>query len=192
MTGSGKKRLTFPLILVLFFILAGLGIFYYVNRLMSLPITIDNIKVDSQAVLKLDTLEQVSKKNGITQWKLRASSAALLKEEDKAILKDVEVEFHTKQKTKVHLTADQGVLNTKTHDLSLNQNVVVRHQGYTMRSETLHYNKKPHIIRTDSRVLIQNGESTLEADAMETKLNQNQIILKGHVRGNFSENFDLP
>ena len=99
MTGSGKKRLTLPLLLILFFVIVGLGIFYYVNRLMTLPITIDNIKIDSQAVLKLNILEQVSKKNGITQWKLKASSAALLKEEDKAILKDVDVEFYTKQKT---------------------------------------------------------------------------------------------
>ncbi len=170
----------------------GLGIFYYVNHLMTTPITIEDIKVDSQAALKLNVIEQISKKNGITEWKLKASSATLLKEEDKAVLKDVDLEFYTKEKKTVYLTADRGVLNTKTHDLTLTQNVIVRHQAYTLRSETLHYDKIPHIIHTDSGVLIEDGESTLEADAMEAKLNQNQIILKGHVKGTFSENFNLP
>jgi len=192
MSGSGKKKLVIPLILLLGFILTGLGVFYYINTLMTTPISIEKIDIDSQAALKLNILEQVSKKNGVTEWKLKASSATLLKQEDKAVLKDVDLEFYTKEKTTVYLTADQGVLNTKTHDLTLTKNVIVRHQAYTLRSETLHYDKIPHIIHTDSRVLIQDGESTLEADAMEAKLNQDQVILKGHVKGNFSEKFDLP
>ncbi|WDP88664.1 MAG: LPS export ABC transporter periplasmic protein LptC [Desulfobacter sp.] len=192
MTGPGKKRYILPLVILLFCIFAGLGIFYYVNRLLTTPVTIEDIDVDSQAALKLNILEQISKKNGVTEWKLKASSATLLREEDKAVLKDVKVEFYTKDATVVHLRADQGTLNTKTHDLTFSSNVVVRHQGYTMRSETLHYDKKPHIIHTDSVVQIEDGESTLVSDAMETRLNQNRIILKGHVKGNFSENFDLP
>lgn len=192
MTGSGKRKLILPLILLLVIILIGLGVFYYVNHLMTTPVTLEHIKIDSQAALKLNVVEQISKKNGITQWKLKASSATLLKQEDKAILEDVDVEFYTRQKTRVTLKADRGVMNTKTHDLRFDNNVVIRYQTYTLRSETLHYEKKPHIIHTDSGVLIEDGESTLEADAMEAKLNQDQIILKGDVKGNFSEKFDLP
>ncbi|MDD9304616.1 MAG: LPS export ABC transporter periplasmic protein LptC [Desulfobacter sp.] len=192
MTGSGKKKFILPLALILGAIFIGLGIFYYVNHLLTTPITIENINVDAKAALKLNVLEQVSKKNGITEWKLKASSATLLKDEQKAILKDVDVTFYTKEKTIVHLTANQGVLNTKTHDLSFTENVIVRYQAYTMKSETLHYDKEPHIIHTDSGVVIDDGQSVLEADAMVTKLNQNLIFLKGRVKGNFSEKFDLP
>lgn len=192
MSRSGKKKLILPLIAVLIFIFMGLGIFYFVNHLLTTPITVENIDVDSEAALKLNLLEQVSKKNGITEWKLKASSATLLKAEDKAILEDVNVIFYTQEKTTVHLTADQGILNTKTHDMTFRKNVIVRHQAYVLRSETLHYEKKPHIIHTDSRIRVDDGESVLEADTMVTKLNQNQVILKGHVKGNFSENIDLP
>ncbi len=192
MSNSGKKKLILPLAVIVVCIFIGLGIYYYVNHLLSTPITIENIKVDSKAALKLNLLEQVSKKNGITEWELKAASATLLKEEDKAILEDVDAVFYTKEKTKVHLTADRGVLQTKTHDLTLTKNVIVRHETYTLRSEILHYDKKPHIIHTDSRVLIDDGESTLEADAMITELNENRITFKGHVKGNFSENFELP
>ncbi|MEH0022040.1 MAG: LPS export ABC transporter periplasmic protein LptC [Desulfobacter sp.] len=192
MSSLGKKKLILPLVILVGLIFAGLGIFYYVNHLLTTPITVEDIKVDSEAALKLNLLEQVSKKNGVTEWELKASSATLLKEQDKAILEDVDLVFYTREKTRVLLTADNGTLNTKTHDLTLTTNVIVRHQAYILRSETLHYEKKAHIIHTDSRVLIEDGESTLEADAMLTELNENRIVLKGNVKGNFSENFELP
>ncbi len=192
MSTHGKKRYILPLAGLVFLIFAGLGIYYYVNHLLTTPVTIEDIEVDTQAALKLNILEQVSKKNGITEWKLKAVSATLFKDENKAILEDVDVLFFTKDKTTVHLTADRGKLNTKSHDLSFYDNVVVRYQSYTLTSETLHYDKKPHIIRSDSRVLLSDGESTLQADNMETRLNQNQVILKGKVKGQFSENIDLP
>ena len=192
MTGQSKKKYILPLVAIVVLIFAALGIYAYVTHLLTTPITIENIEVDTQAALKLNILEQVSKKNGITEWKLKAASATLLKEEDKAVLEDVDVVFFTKDKTTVHLTADKGFLNTKTHDLKFVENVIVRHQAYTLTSETLHYDKKPHIIRSDSRVRITDAESTLEADNMVTLLNQNKVILKGHIKGQFSENIDLP
>ena len=115
-----------------------------------------------------------------------------MKAEDKAILNDVDVKFFTKDNTMVHLTSDRGILQTKTHDLTFLKNVIVRYQTYTLRSETLHYDKKPHIIHTDSRVRIEDGESVIEADAMVTELNENRTIFKGNVKGTFSENINLP
>ena len=192
MTSSGKKKLIFSLSGLVILIFIGLGFFYYVNRLLTTPLTIENIEVDSKAALKLNFLEQVSKKNGITEWKLKATSATLMKAEDKAILNDVDVKFFTKDNTMVHLTSDRGILQTKTHDLTFLKNVIVRYQTYTLRSETLHYDKKPHIIHTDSRVRIEDGESVIEADAMVTELNENRTIFKGNVKGTFSENINLP
>ncbi len=192
MIKSSKKKLIYPLIGLVVCMLIGLGIFFYVNRLLDTPITIKKISVDSTAALKLNILEQISKKNGITEWKLKASSATLLKEEDKAILKDVDVIFYTKENTPVHLTADEGILNTLTHDMSFLKNVIVRHETYTLRTEKLHYEKKPHIILSDVHVTLEDGESVVEGDSMVTHLNQNKTILQGHVKGKFSENFNIP
>jgi lipopolysaccharide export system protein LptC len=188
MSNVGKKKLILPLILVVGIIIAGLGLYYYINHLLTTPIELENIEVDDKAALKLNALEQISKKNGITDWKLKASSAALLKDQNKAVLKDVDIIFYTKQNTQVHLTADEGELDTKTHDMSFSKHVTIRYQHYTLTSETLHYAKKPHIIRSDSRVTVDDGDSVIEADNMEILLNRDLIILKGHVEGKFSEN----
>lgn len=188
MSSVGKKKLILPLTLLLGLMLAGLCAYYYINHLLSTPIKIENIEVDDKAALKLNALEQISKKNGITEWKLKASSAALLKDLHKAVLKDVNIVFYTKQNTQVLLTAAQGELDTETHDMIFSKNIIVRYQNFTLTSETLHYAKKPHIIRSDSRVTLDDGNSIIKADSMEILLDQDLIILKGHVEGQLSEN----
>lgn len=192
MSSVGKKKLILPIILLLGLILAGLGLYYYINHLLTTPIELENIEVDDKAALKLKALEQISKKNGITEWKLKASSATLLKDRNKAVLKDVNIIFYTKQNNQVHLTADQGELDTKTHDITFSKHVILRYQHYTLTSETLHYTKRPHIIRSDSRVTVDDKDSGIKADSMEILLNKDRITLKGHVEGQFSENSQNP
>lgn len=192
MTAVGKKKYILPLTGLLIAIFAGLGIYLYINYLLSTPITIEDIKVDADAALKLNFLEQVSKKNGRTEWELKASSATLSKSQEKAVLEDVNVVFHTKDGDVVTLTSDRGILMTQTHDITFLKNVKVHYQGYTLTSETLQYDKKPHIIHTDSRVRIEDGESVIEGDSMVTDLNESRTVFKGNVKGRFSENIDLP
>jgi LPS export ABC transporter protein LptC len=189
---SSKKKLVYPLIGILLFIITGLGIFFYINKLLNTPISIKDIKIDSKAALKLSLLEQISKKNGITEWELKATSFTLMKNEDKAVLIDVNVVFYTKEKTKVYLTSEEGILNTSTHDMTFLKNVIVRHETSTLRTDKLHYEKKPHILYSDLSVILEDKDSVLEADSMRTELNKNRTILKGHVKGKFSENFDIP
>jgi len=192
MTATGKKKLIIPLAGIVVLILVAMGGYSYVNHLLTTPITVENIKIDQDAALKLNLLEQVSKKNGVTEWELKAASATLLKSKDQAVLEDVKVIFHTEDGALVHLRSDTGTLETDTHNLTFTDNVTVRYQGYTLTSDKLQYDKKPHIIHTDSRARLENGQSVIEGDSMITELNKNRIIFKGHVKGNFSEDFDLP
>jgi len=141
--------------------------------------------------LKLNVLKQISKKNGIKEWELKASSATLLKDEDKAVLIDVSIIFFTKNDKKVHLTSQKGVMNTKTHDMIFSDNVIVAYETFVLKTDTLHYNKKEHIIYSNTQVRLEKEDSVIEADSMTTRLNEDTTILKGHVRGKFSENFDI-
>lgn len=189
---TSKKKFIYPLAGLLFILIAGLGIFLYVNRLLNTQVTLNDIQVDSKIALKLNMLEQVSKKDGITDWELKASSATLMKEKDKAVLTDVQVVFYTQDKTKVLLTSDEGVLNTASHDMAFSKNVRVHYETYTLKTDKLHYGKKAHIIYSDVPVRLENKDSVLEADSMKTELTTNKTILEGHVKGKFSENFYTP
>jgi len=179
------------MIMILIVILVTIFGFFITDMFFSKPIEITDVKIDSKAVLKLDILKQVSKKNGITEWELEAASATVLKDENKAVLIDVSIFFFTKDKQKVHLTSHKGVLNTKTHDMIFSDKVVVRYDTSELRTETLHYNKKKHIITSNTHVALKKGNSAIEADSMTTRLNDYRIILNGNVRGNFSEIFNI-
>lgn len=191
MTRSLKQKLTLPLIGLLIVIIVIISAFLYFDRQFDKPIQMTDLKIDNKAVLKLNVLKQISKKNGIKEWELKAASATLLKDDGKAVLIDVSIIFFTKDNKKVHLESKKGVLNTKTHDLTFSDHVVVTHETSVLRTDKLHYNKKEHILYSDVPVELKKQESVIEADSMTTRLNDNVTILKGKVRGNFSENFDV-
>lgn len=190
MTSSFKKKLTYPLIGLLLLIIIIISGFVYFDRYLSKPVKIDNIKIDTKAALKLNILKQISKKNGIKEWELKADSATVLKNENKAVLIDVSIVFFTKENKKVHLTSEKGFLNTKSHDLMFLNNVVVTYETLIMTTDKLQYNKKKHIIYSENQVKLEKQGSVIEADSMTTSLNDNTIILKGHVKGDFNEDFD--
>lgn len=191
MIKSLKQKLTAPLIGLLIVIIIIIIGFFYFNKFLAKPIQFHDVKIDTNAALKLNVLKQISKKNGIKEWELKAASATLLKNEDKAVLIDVSVIFFTKDDKKVHLTSQKGILNTKTNDMVFSDNVVVAHETSILRTDKLHYNKKEHIIYSNTHVTLEKEDSVIEADSMTIRLNENITILNGHVRGNFSENFDI-
>lgn len=191
MTSALQKKRLIPLIGVLVLILIIVSGFFYFDKFFSIPVQINDIKIDANAALKLNGLNQVSKKNGIKEWELTASSATLLKNEDKAVLIDVSITFFTKDNKKVLLTSDKGVLNTKTHDMIFSDNVKVTYETSILRTQKLHYTKKEHIIFSDTHVRLEKKDSVIESDSMTTHLNDNMTTLEGHVRGTFSENFDI-
>lgn len=191
MTKSLKQKMTAPLIGLLIVIIIIISGFVYFNNYFSKPIQFHDIKIDTKASFKLNILKQISKKNGIKEWELEASSATLLKDEEKAVLLEVSVSFFTKDNKRVHLTSQKGILNTKTHDMTFSDNVKVAYETFFLVTDKLHYNKKEHIIYSNTHVRLEKKDSIIEADSMITKLNESITILKGHVRGNFSENFDI-
>ncbi|MBU8849292.1 MAG: LPS export ABC transporter periplasmic protein LptC [Desulfobacterales bacterium] len=191
MTHSLKQKLTYPLIGSLILMIIIISGFFYFNKLLSKPVQIHNIKIDTKAALKLNVLKQISKKNGVKEWELEADSATLLKDENKAVLIGVSIIFFTKDNKKVRLTSEKGILHTKTHDMIFSDNVIVTYETLVLRTDKLHYNKKAHIIYSDTHVKLEKQNSVIEADSMTINLNDNYTTLKGHVRGTFSEDFNI-
>lgn len=191
MTRLIKPGLSIPMIAVLLVVPLILAGYFYFDKLLNTPVKIDNINIDTKAVLKLNVLKQISKKNGIKEWALNAASATLLKDENKAVLVDVRVIFYTKEGKEVHLESQTGTLDTKAHNMMFSDNVIVVYEAARLRTDRLHYRKKEHIIYSDFPVMLEKQDTVITADSMKTDLNSGTIILKGRVKGKFSENFRL-
>ena len=139
MTGAGKKKFILPLAILLVLMVIGFSGYLYVNRLMEDPPALTDIHIDTRAAMKLNLLEQVFKKNGVTELVLKASTATLLKEEEKALLTDVNVVYFTEDGKEIMLTSDHGVWHTATNNMTVTDNVIIRHETYILRTDKLHY-----------------------------------------------------
>jgi LPS export ABC transporter protein LptC len=190
-TPSNTQKIKFRLIMFLILISIAFGGYYAVNTFLPSNPEIKDVQIDSKAAQKLNSLETISKKNGITEWEVKASSATLMKDESILVLLDINVIFHTKDKKTIRLTSKKGTLNTKTNDMTFSDDVVTIYETFTLKTDKLHYKKKEHIIYSKSTVRLEKVDSVIEADSMITELSQNKTTLKGNVKGKFSEKFDL-
>lgn len=179
------------LILVLIFIIVCLFAIYFYEKFSADTLLIKNIKIDSKAALVLSSMHQTSTKNGVKEWTIDATSAKLLKDKNKVIMENVSIVFFMKNLKKIYLSSKHGALDTKTHDMTFTDNVKVRHSGYTLETEILHYEQKRHMIYSTKHVRIKDHDSMIEGDSLKVDLNKNRTILKGNVKGLFSENSDF-
>ncbi len=174
------------------FLLLGMTGMIFLGKSSVDTLETKDIHIDSQAALSLNGMEQISQKNGVTQWELSAQSASLIPRDNKAVLQNVHVIFYTKDQQKVILTADQGQLDTETHDMVLTDNVIITYQTACAKTHSLHYEKKNHIIRSDSQIQITQGSSFVRADSMSIDLTKNTLVFSGHVKGTLYEYFRKP
>ncbi len=187
-----QKNLKIIFVLILVFIVSGLCAIYFHKKFSSRTILINKLKIDSKASLVLNTMHQTSTKNGIKDWTLDASSAKLLRDKNKAVLEDVSIVFFMKQSQKIFLSSKHGTLDTKTHDMTFSDHVNAKFNGYTLQTDTLHYNEKRHIIYSMDHVRINNGhDSVIDGDSLTIDINKGKTIIKGNVKGVFSEKSDF-
>ncbi len=184
---TSRNRLKIILILILIFIVSGLCAIYFYEKFSSETILIKHLKVDSKASLVLNTMHQTSIKNGIKEWTIDASSAKLLKNRNKAVLQNVSIIFFMKNSKKVRLSSKHGILYTKTHNMTFSDHVNAKYNGYILKTDTLHYDQKRHIIYSTDHVSIQNNDSVINGDSLFIDLNRGITLIKGNVKGVFNE-----
>lgn len=183
-----KKNLFYPVIFVLLVILFGFGILkFFDNNITPFSTKIDDFIIDPSIALQLKDLKQVSKKDGSTDWELKAASASLFRAESLAMLETVAVIFFTNEGKKIFLNSDRGLLDTLNHDIELIGNVQVSYDTLSLFTEKLHYDKKRHIIYSTTEVRLESSTSMIEAETMQIELQYGKFIFSGKVKGIFSE-----
>ncbi|GEM_PF-431648 len=182
------NKIRLLLILVLIFIILCLFAIYFYEKFSFGKIIIRNIKIDSKAALVLNSMHQTSTKNGIKEWTLDASSAKLLKNKNKVVMENVSIVFFMRSSKRIYLSSKHGTLYTKTNDMTFSGNVRIRYAVYTLKTEILHYSQIRHIIYSMKHVRIKDHNSVIDGDSLKIDLNRGSIILKGNIKGLFSEN----
>lgn len=148
-------------------------------------------KMAAKAVMYLAGVHQTATRDGAVQWELNAGSAELEAGSGRMILKAPEVEFILENGSRVRLTADSGILNTKTNDIEVRGNVCVKDSRYTLTTEMLSYDHEKRILFSTLPVHIAARAVALSAAAMRYDLNTSQALFSGMVKGRLNDGLPL-
>ena len=147
--------------------------------------------IPDKANISIGRAHQTATRNGIKEWSLDAASADYMTEKNQAVFKDLSLTFFLKDRTKVYVTADRGLLKTDSNDMEISNNVVVKYTQYKLRCENLYYEHKKRIIVANVPVNITGDSFQLVADAMSLNLNTNRTLFEGKVKGTFRGGISL-
>ncbi len=144
-----------------------------------------------KALMTLAKVHQVATKDGRVQWELDAASAQLETDGGRMILASPKVQFHLEDGTTVHLTAEQGILYTRTNDMEVTGNVRLSNDRYTLMAQALIYRHGERLLLSDSPVEIKSATMDLRAEHMKYRLDDHQAQFDGHVKGTLDDRLDL-
>ena len=181
------KRLKGLLLAVILAVCAVVAAIFSVHRYRWDNGAPDWLPFQPRATLSMNRLVQTATRNGVTEWTLRAASAEYLHSRKQALLEDLAVTFYLKDQGEVHLTAEEGILQTDSNDIQVSGNVVVVNQNMRLTAEMLTYDHTRRTISTNRPVNVHGPAFSLRADAMTLDLNTQHTELTGQIEGEFSD-----
>jgi LPS export ABC transporter protein LptC len=137
----------------------------------------------TKAIMALSRVHQTATKDGIVQWELDADTARLEADTGKMVLQSPQVDFFLDDGTRVHLTAQEGVLYTRNNNMEVRGNVQLHNDRYSLKTEVLAYEHDHRVMRTDAPVHITGQAIELKAATMHYDLKTNQALFSGPVEG---------
>ena len=192
MIGSNfSKKLRWVLLAIMIMALVIVLWVFWDSRNMHQNSVDNSVSAPEKSGLTIGKVQHTATRNGVTEWSLEADSAEYVNENRQAILHGLLVTFFLKNNEKALLSADKGVLETDTFDIKVSGNVVMKNEGYRIETQELSYFHGKKTIYSNSPIKIAGNSFSLTADKLNLDLNTNKTTLKGHVRGNFDENFQL-
>jgi LPS export ABC transporter protein LptC len=106
-----------------------------------------------QASLTLNGFHVTETAGDATRWDLRAAQGHYFEDQQRTVLRDVEVTFYTRDGRTLTLRGDAGELQTDTKDISLTGNVIATSSdGYRVTTGALDYTNRDRMVRGDGPV----------------------------------------
>jgi LPS export ABC transporter protein LptC len=143
------------------------------------------------ASLSIGKIQQTATRKGKKEWSLEANSAHYIDKTNQMVLKDLTVIFFLKDNSEVTLAADEGILETRSNDITVSGNVVVDNKEYKLLTEKLNYAHKQRVLYSSAPVTITGASTQLVADSLSYDLNSKKITMEGSVEAIISKNSKL-
>lgn len=143
-----------------------------------------------EATLTIHQFHHEATENGEKKWTLEAASASLFAARNEARLTDIAVVFSAKKGEALSIRAKEGILNTKTNDLSANGGIRAELPPYTLTTESLNYLHGSRMIQIQEPVEITGRSMTMKAGSLKYDIAKDVLTGEDHVEGTFLEFFE--
>ncbi|MFZ0611250.1 MAG: LPS export ABC transporter periplasmic protein LptC [Desulfobacterales bacterium] len=189
---SKKKTRTLKIVFALFIVTAisVLAVVYFNYRcILDQPEKII-AAIQPGVDMAIDDVHQTATRDGKKEWQLDAATAHYLEAEKKVRLDRLAMTFFLDGQPPIHLTADNGVLETETRNVLVTGHVVLKNEDSQLLADALDYRHETQFLSVQTPVEIIGDGYHLDADSMSLELDKKRAVFKGNVKGTFSE--DLP
>lgn len=140
------------------------------------------------AGLSITQFQKTSTRNGKKEWQISAASAKFIRNQKKAVFKDIDVTFYLENDDSIQLKAQKGILYTDSNNIEAAGDVIVKNKELQLKTQQLNYEHQRRIIHSDKPIFISGGAITLSADSMSLELNTQKAQLQGNVKSSVDEN----
>jgi LPS export ABC transporter protein LptC len=157
------------------------------NRILLKHITAPLPPQKINATLSIQNFRHTATQDGQRKWSVEATSANLYSKENTAELSNISATFFLSNDKIINLTADKGVLNVDTNNLSVSGHIVIKFDDYVLTTEHLNYFHKSHMINSSTPVEITGNTMILKAKALSYDLDTDIIKCSGGVSSVFKQ-----
>ncbi|MBF0118212.1 MAG: LPS export ABC transporter periplasmic protein LptC [Desulfobacterales bacterium] len=187
MQTRSKKKINFLLKVFILFTCVIISLIFITYRHMLSKV--DNLIQDASynASITINNIHHTATKEGVKEWSLDAKRGYFVSDKNQAVLEEVSITFFSKDGKNVYLNAMNGILSTDSNNMELKGNIIVKNEGYQLKTESLYYTHKKKIIFSKLPVEILGDSFKISASSMLYDLNTKKTLLDGHVEGHFSE-----
>ena len=135
--------------------------------------------------LMFEGFRMVSTRGAQREYDFIARAAQIFEHDNMARAQDIKIVYYRLGKVASTLTARRGFVNTVTHDMRAEQQVVmVSQDGAVLRTELLHWDNQQGRIYTDRPVVVERGTSVMTGVGLkaDSELKHVEILSQVNIR----------
>jgi LPS export ABC transporter protein LptC len=161
-------------------ILAGLGVWGLYAWTQPPPPPPPKPQAQAKAPARMETLALTEIQEGNKRWTLDAQSADFLKDKMEVRIKGVKVAFFGGPDKVIKVTAQEGVINTKTRVLTLKGQVEMVSGDLRITTDLVTYQPGGRLLLAPGEVTLEEPRLKVQGKDLKVKLAEKKLVLAQH------------
>jgi LPS export ABC transporter protein LptC len=128
----------------------------------------------------MESLELTEVEDGGKRWTLAAQSAEYLRDRDEIRISGIRVEFFSDDGRVLHLSCQEGLINTKTRALTLQGQVMVQDRDLTIRTGMVRYEPEERLLIAPDEVVLESPRAKIQGKDLKLDLAGKRLTMTQH------------